>query len=153
MWLQTKYGFYSVVEHRDQIDTLIIRARAREDLVALCDEVAAAVRRDYGTADAKGFDVEAIQHTPNADYAYRIEVPRLSWMQVSLRLMAEISYPNFKDAVAKRDPARATLYHDVWMTLMEIQRPAALDWKDLGLDGEAEAQIIDEFLDSSGGWR
>ena len=35
MWLMTTRGFYSVVEHRDDADRLLVRARTREDIEAL----------------------------------------------------------------------------------------------------------------------
>lgn len=143
MWLQTKYGFYSVIEHRDDPDTLMVRARSRKDLVALC-QVAAELRDDYTSAEAEGFDVECIVDTPNADYAHRLIVSRKGWMDVSLRLMRDIDYPNFKDAVSKRDPVRAHLYHDVWQTLLTIQHPVIPGWD--GWD-EQESSLIDGFLD------
>ena len=42
MWLMTTRGFYSVVEHRDDADRLLVRARTREDIEALAGLVAAA---------------------------------------------------------------------------------------------------------------
>ena len=35
MWLMTARGFYSVVEHRDDADRLIVRARCQTDIAAL----------------------------------------------------------------------------------------------------------------------
>ena len=149
MWLQTTYGFYSVIEHRDDIDTLMVRARSRDDLVALCDEVAAGIRRDYNKGDAEGFDTESIVYTPDADYAYRLVVPRKAWMEVSLRLMADIDYPNFKNAVSERDPERANLYHDLWLSLLSIQKPLSLSPLDRWFDEEdPEEKALREYLDS-----
>ena len=39
MWLFTTQGFYSVVAHRRDPDRLLVRARAREDLEALRDQI------------------------------------------------------------------------------------------------------------------
>lgn len=124
MWLQTKYGFYSVVEHDDDVHTVLIRARSRKDLENLCD-LADAVRRDYKHGEAVGIEHSAIQYTPTADYYYRIICPRTSWMEVSLRLMTEIDYGNFKNAVSERDAERSNLYHSVWSVLLAIQGGSA----------------------------
>jgi hypothetical protein len=161
MWLQTKYGFYSVIEHRDDVNTMMVRARCREDLEALCDEVAAGVRRDYNNGDAQGFDSDRIVFSPDADYHYRLIVPRAAWMEVALRLMTEIDYPNFKSAVGERDKARADLYHDVWATLYRIQSKRGGGYFfDMLDDGDAypeddmvpgsEEEAIKEFLENSG---
>lgn len=169
MWLQTKIGFYSVVEHDDDVQTVLIRARSRTDLENLCD-VADAVRRDYAEGEALGIDHKAIQFTPNADYHYRIICPRVSWMEVSLRLMTEIDYGNFKNAVSERDPDRSHLYHSVWNVLYSIQARddrsygdgyGGLPWDDWADDKpEAEVErepdpgteeaIIKDFLDGCG---
>ena len=37
MWLITTQGFYSAVEHREDPERLIVRARTREDIEALAD--------------------------------------------------------------------------------------------------------------------
>ena len=154
MWLQTKYGFYSVVEHNDDVHTVLIRARAREDLENLCD-LADAVRRDYSKGEVVGIDHSAIQFTPNADYAYRIICPRQSWMEVSLRLMTEIDYGNFKNAVSARDPERSNLYHRVWGVLYSIQ--GSIGWfADEGEDyvfsaeDDTEEAIVKKYLDECG---
>lgn len=162
MWLQTKFGFYSVVEHTDDVHTVLIRARAREDLDNLCD-LADSVRRDYSKGEAVGIDHSAIQFTPNADYAYRIICPRQSWMEVSLRLMTEIDYGNFKNAVSERDPERSHLYHRVWGVLYSIQNQAyGYLWGDEWdedtesvepapePDPDSEEAVIQKFLDGCG---
>lgn len=163
MWLQTKFGFYSVVEHYEDVHTVLIRARSRKDLENLC-EVADSVRRDYNNGEAVGIDEKAIQFTPNADYHYRIVCPRVSWMEVSLRLMTEIDYGNFKNAVSERDSERAYLYHRVWHTLYTIQDgredysygdgSAGLPWDDWDDDDDpkpgTEEAVIKEFLDGCG---
>ncbi|MFN8150301.1 MAG: hypothetical protein U0R24_04125 [Solirubrobacterales bacterium] len=39
MWLFTTQGFYSVVAHRDDPETLIVRGRTREDIEALREQI------------------------------------------------------------------------------------------------------------------
>jgi hypothetical protein len=144
MWLQTKYGFYSVVEHNDDLQILMVRARSRDDLVNLC-ELADAVRRDYKSASVEGFDTDKIVHTPQADYHWRLIVPRQAWMELSLRLMTEIDYGNFKNAVAKRNRERADLYHEVWATLLDIHREGEDDRWEL-----SDERALEDWLDNIG---
>ena len=40
MWLMTTRGFFSVVEHREDDNILLIRARCKQDIEALADLVA-----------------------------------------------------------------------------------------------------------------
>jgi hypothetical protein len=106
MWLVTTRGFYSAVRYKD--GTICVRARAREDLEAL-KEVAPVMT---GIVESK-----------NTDYRYRVWMTPQAWQQACARLAGEISYPNFKDAVAKVDRKRAGVYAGVWSRLLEIQRP------------------------------
>ena len=108
MWLFTSLGFFSVVAHRDEPDTLLIRARAREDLEALRDRHLP--------------DLELVENA-GSDYRWRGFVSREGLERVAAGLAADIDYPNFKDAVAHRQGAsRAHLYHDVWNVMYRLQR-------------------------------
>ncbi len=109
MWVFTIDGFYSAVQHRDQANALMVRARDREDL-----------RRMQQRA---GTDVP-ISHTPNGDYAYRITLDKGAWVAYLSAASEAIDYGNFKDAVGQRlGHDRAVLYLDVWATMLELQRP------------------------------
>ena len=108
MWLLTTIGFYSVVAHDERPDTVLIRARDREDLAAL--------RRGYLP------DLEIVENA-GSDYRYRAFVARDEWEHAAQRLAADIDYPNFKNAVAERQGHdRAALYSRIWETLHELQR-------------------------------
>ncbi len=120
MWMMTKYGFYSVVEHRDDPQTVLIRARARKDLEELC-EVADSLSRQYGSRVATGFTPDRILLDDTADYRFRLIVPRQAWMEVTLHLCEGVDYANFKNAVKERDPDRADVYMRVWSALYSIQ--------------------------------
>ena len=95
MWLMTARGFYSVVEHRDDADRLIVRARCQEDIAALA-----------GLVGGEPVRLE------DADYAWRVEVTRDEWQAAMKVLVGEIAYPNFKSAVG--DPAHRDAYMKVW---------------------------------------
>jgi len=108
MWLATTIGFFSVVGHADDTDTVLVRARAREDLDAL--------RRRYLP------DLEIVENH-GSDYRFRAYMRRDEWEYAAQRLAADIDYPNFKNAVAERQgPERAHLYSRVWAALRELQR-------------------------------
>ena len=115
MWLMTTRGFYSVVEHRDDADRLLVRARCQADIAALSDLVAGEpVRLD------------------DADYAWRVETTRDEWKAAMQVLVGEITYPNFKSAIM--DDAHVHAYHQVWGVMHELNDtvgPAG------GGDGEA----------------
>jgi hypothetical protein len=107
MWLITSIGFFSVVAHADQPDTLLVRGRVRDDLEAL--------RRGYLP------DLEIVEGS-GTDYQYRAMVSREEWEHAVRGLVADIDYSNFKTAVAERQgPHRARIYARIWMVLHELR--------------------------------
>jgi hypothetical protein len=109
MWLLTAQGFYSVVAHRDDPDKLLVRARTREDIEALSEQVPS---------------LEPFED-PAADYRYRAIASRAEWLVAVAQLVTEIDYDNFKNAVAARQGSeRAALYGVLWQELLRLQQPA-----------------------------
>lgn len=106
MWVLTTRGFFSAVGHRDHPDVLIVRARAREDVEALC--------ADLGTEPVE---------SPDADYPYRTVVGKQTFADWLRDQTVAIDYPNFKDAVADRQGLeRASVYSQVWAALRQLSR-------------------------------
>jgi hypothetical protein len=106
MWLFTTKGFYSVVEHREDSDYVLVRARVRKDLEALIQHM----------------PTMKILETKNADYRYRAVVPRREWLATMLEIGDEIDYDNFKDAVKRRQgKKRADTYMRVWSAMLQLQ--------------------------------
>jgi len=106
MWIFTPHGFYSAVEHREKPDTIIVRARDKQDLEAL---------RPY-------IPDLLILETMDADYLYRIFVSRSRWASAVSTMAREIDYDNFKDAVKKRQGEdRASVYMRVWTAMLALQ--------------------------------
>jgi len=122
MWFISKYGFLSVVEHRDKSGSMIVRARAKADLEQLCQ-----LANHVGIPN---FEQGQIEENPDADYHYRLTAPVDSWKQVTSAVAERIDYDNFKNAVAKDDPERAVIYGQVWADLMKIQFPDSGSWVD-----------------------
>lgn len=110
MWVVSTRGFYSVVQHLDHPDTVLIRARSRADLDRL-----------VALADAMVQPIGEIEATPHADYPYRLTAYRHVWQVLLVALADEIDYPNFKTAVAVVNRDRADTYHGVWQVLHDIE--------------------------------
>lgn len=109
MWLVTKYGFYSVVAHRDDPDLVLVRGRNETDLEHL---------RGFG--QGRGIQMPEIVVTPEADYGCRIFLPRADWNRLGAALAVEIDYTNFKEQV-HGDPLRDAAYLQVWDTMRRFQ--------------------------------
>jgi hypothetical protein len=122
MWLISKYGFVSVVANKDDGDSVLIRARSREDIEELCTLA--------DDSEIPWLGMDSIQEDPNADYRYRLTVPSKSWAKVAEQIASLIDYPNFKSEISKMDRERAELYGQVWADLMKIQYPDMEDWSD-----------------------
>lgn len=111
MWILTVAGFFSAVEKpEDQArGTVTVRARVEGDIVALC--------RDY----APGTKWES-DSAGTTDYAYRAVLTREEWEAAVAQMAREITYPNFKDEVKRRQGAkRASAYMRVWGALRALQ--------------------------------
>lgn len=109
MWLMTTQGFYSAVEHREDPALILVRSRAKRDLEELDRQLPGAAQR--------------IRHTLDADYAWRLICSREEWTLAVARLCTDVSYDNFKSAVAKGPGGweRERVYHRVWSALLSIQ--------------------------------
>ena len=79
MWLFTPDSFISVVQHRDQPDMLLARARFPGDLGRVFPE------RE-----------EEVEETPDADYRYRLIVGREEVAHAVANAARGIDYTNFK---------------------------------------------------------
>lgn len=109
MWLMTPRGFYSIVEHRNRNDCVLVRSRVRADL--------------EGLLELDGADPDQVEYTPEADYPYRVGMHKRRWERLLGELAREIRYPNFKTEVARaQGPARARIYHELWHRLLELER-------------------------------
>jgi hypothetical protein len=102
MWVFLNDAFLSAVQHRDEPDNLMIRARRREDL-----------ERVFG-ADA------AIVESKAADYRWRITVPKGAFANVLRLQVAAIDYDNFKSSVEEVD--RHDAYMAVWQAMYRFQQ-------------------------------
>ncbi len=108
MWIASKYGFFSIVQHRDDTNhrQFIVRARDRGDLVLLREAAS----------------VDRMISATGSDYPFRIYCSAIDMEKIFSVLRDSIDYPNFKSEIASTDHSRADIYHDAWVTFMQIQR-------------------------------
>ena len=83
MWLFTTIGFFSVVAHRDDPRTILIRARVREDLLAL---------RRYHLPD--------LEIVEGSEYPYEALASRDEWEHAAQQLAQDVDY--FDDEAMQR---------------------------------------------------
>mgnify|MGYP000856178856 CR=1 FL=1 len=112
MWLYLKTGFYSVV-HKEPCkkEELLIRARAWEDIDALRQVL----------KDRYSFEGVVID-TPEADYAYRMVVPRQTFALFILNAAVAVRYDNFKNTISINDHPRHNAYMRCWKAMYEWQK-------------------------------
>ncbi len=103
MWLMTRTGIFSITNAPGKSAHWVqIRSRWRKDLSNL---------RDMHPA----LRSHKIITTPEADYRYRMVVTRTELHSVIRTEVEEVTYTNFKAAVAVAgDEARNNLLHRIW---------------------------------------
>jgi len=100
MWLYTIYGFYSVVQKSGDTE-LTIRARVRADLERL--------KIHYFPL------LSEITESDDSDYRFRAKATHIAFANALYRIVQDIEYDNFKNAVATRQGTeRAEIYNSVW---------------------------------------
>jgi len=107
----TNFGFFSVVEKPGdkQAGVLTVRARVRDDLIAL--------RNRYLP------ELGEIEANAGTDYKYRARISRDALANAVARIVGDIDYQNFKSSVGKEQGnERAHVYTDVWNALYKLQR-------------------------------
>lgn len=100
MWIFTSKGMISIVRHREQPQTMMVRARQPEGLKAL-------------------FPAEKLIITPDADYRYRMEVPESDLINAIENELENMQYDNFKNSIVDHD--YHTACSKVWLTLCNYQ--------------------------------
>ncbi len=110
MWMATKAGFFSVVEHFDDPEILLVRGRVREDM----DQLAA-------LAATLGIEGLELNDTAGSDYRFRYFMKRSAWEAIAAALVSGIDYSNFKDKV-HGDQDRDRAYLSMWSAMNGLQR-------------------------------
>lgn len=107
MWVFTTRGFISAVQHRDNHEMLMVRARTEQAL----DELANMTRKE-------------ISRTPSADYPFRLVVDREMFNAWLANEVDNIDYGNFKNAAhVLGDPSYDDALMDVWSAMYASEHP------------------------------
>jgi len=116
MWIFCKLGFFSAVQHRDKPDTLLVRGRFDGDLDRLLSSLSPEDRELCSP----------VMKTPNADYLYRMEIPKCVFAKAVEGIAEEIDYGNFKDSVHEGySSPRDAAYMGCWAELRHGQESQA----------------------------
>lgn len=110
MWIFSQYGFYSVVQHRDDPERFLVRARVANDLTNLM---------------VLGHFLREIETRPNANYPYRFILSRQEWEQIAHLLVQNVDYPNFEERIHQL-PDQSTkkrAYGEIWNSLAKLSEP------------------------------
>lgn len=106
MWIFTKNGFVSCVQHRDKPDTIIVRSRSFEHLAAFVGE---------GLAT----DIFTLE---NSDYQFRIALTRSTLQKLVAAQVEQLNYPNFKDSISYSDHRYIRACSSTWEVLYHAFR-------------------------------
>jgi hypothetical protein len=99
MWIFHTEGLLSIVEDRNDKGFLMVRARKSEHIT-------------------KVFSRALPKYTPNADYHWRVSLPRHEVALVIAQSLDDINYDNFKNAA---NPQLQAVYHDVWADGLRLE--------------------------------
>lgn len=114
MWIFTRDGFYSAVQHNEKSDLLQVRARRRDDLERL--------------AAALGYRDAPIIEMREADYRWRLNVDRDDFAGYMVEAVHDIDYEtNVKGTLSRNDSSRSHAMMDVWGAMYRMQVDEAYD--------------------------
>lgn len=100
MWLFSQKGFFSIVEHKDDPDLLLVRSRVKGDI-------------------EKYWPTAIVKENAGSDYRFRAFLPRFEVVDKVAKMVHDINYPDYKESVA--DMERIPWYVDVWSTMSSMQ--------------------------------
>ncbi len=103
MWVFLNDAFFSIVQHREDADTVVVRARVKGDL-----EKAFGARHEVVEGD-------------KSDYRFRMFLNKEYVSNVLKEKVLSIDYDNFKDSINKKDTNRKSYYYEVWRVMNDWQ--------------------------------
>jgi len=104
MWVAMNDSFVSIVEDKDDVDVVVVRARVREDLEAFFD--------------AAPISPSIIEAT-DSDYRFRVFASKNDVAMTLFYRIKDIDYTNFKNSVDQSWRHRA--YTKIWSIMYEVQ--------------------------------
>ncbi|MDP9191074.1 MAG: hypothetical protein M3P06_05170 [Acidobacteriota bacterium] len=111
MWIFTRSGFASIVEHRDDHSNVLIRARVQRDLQGILERY---VDRPCSVISNEG-----------TDYPFRAVISKDKLRQLLHRSVDDLVYDNFKAAIRTSEGddrgVRSEIYGNVWAELLGLE--------------------------------
>jgi hypothetical protein len=116
MWIFTKDGFFSAVQHRKNKDYLMIRARTKMDIQQLAYSLGTILGKTVKYVDSRdGF----------SDYGFRLTCSKRLWGRYLDKSAKEIDYDNFKSGMKPYvTPKRMEQLHEIWYVMLEPDNTA-----------------------------
>lgn len=116
MWIFTTGSFVSAVQHRDNPDLVMVRARDKESLETMLEGIELA-----GVADAEKFERPEIISVPG-DYRWRVTISKATFaIYLQFEVLNYLNYENYKDALTK---VRGEKWHraamGVWTSMLAV---------------------------------
>jgi hypothetical protein len=135
MWIFTRDGFFSIVRHRDDPGSFLVRARVREDLErafggAGCDQCDGG-KTDFAALLGKPCPSCGIQELADADYRFRGSVSELRVRNYLTNAVTDIDYEtNVKGNLDQGEPDRHRAMMNVWDAMYDVQINRAVQERD-----------------------
>ena len=121
MWIATNKGWLSIVNHRDKQGVLLVRARNKNHIESIFEDVEVYV-------DEK------------ADYPYRADIEEIEVSRIIGDMLLDITYDNFKASVEDRD------YHTYLSEVWTVMYRYGLDYRPYA----SNQTSLDEYYYTSG---
>ena len=99
MWVFLNDSFFSIVQHREKNNVVVVRARIKGDLENVFGH-------EHGVFDTK-----------ESDYKFRMFLNKEYVSKVLQEKVMAIDYGNFKDSIKKNDTDRKSAYMYVWSVM------------------------------------
>jgi hypothetical protein len=116
MWIFTTGGFVSAVQHRDNPELVMVRARDKESLETMLEGIELS-----GVANDEKFERPEIVSVPG-DYRWRVTVSKATFaVFVQFEILNYLNYDNYKTALTK---VRGEKWHratmGVWTSMLAV---------------------------------
>lgn len=123
MWVWTTAGFVSAVQHRQNHDNVMVRARDKESLDNMLTsiELAGKALAEDGSDITVDQDLK-IETSSKGDYRHRVTMSKSTFaLFLQFEVLNYLSYPNFKSELAKfRGKDFTSAAHSVWSVMHKV---------------------------------
>lgn len=151
MWVWTTAGFVSAVEHRQNHDNVMVRARDRESLENMLTsiELAGKALAEDGSEVTVDKDL-VIKTSSKGDYRHRVTCSKSTFaLFLQFEVLNYLSYPNFKSELAKfRGADFTSAAHSVWSVMHKVSDGDQV----YGTVGKGGTRLLPKHTPGQGKW-